>query len=32
MLGARNVARRALMVPHDHDRGSFFRGVLFVVH
>ena len=31
MQGARNVARRALLVAHHHDRGSLFRGELFVV-
>lgn len=31
MQGARNVARRALLVPHHHDRGSLLRDELFIV-
>lgn len=31
MQGAGYVARRALLLTHDHDGGSFFRGELFVM-
>jgi len=31
MLGACDMARRALLLTHDHDGGSLFRGELFVM-
>jgi hypothetical protein len=31
MQGARDVARRVLLVTHHHDFGSLFGGELFVV-
>lgn len=32
MQGACDVARKALLVLHHHDRRSLFRGEMFVVH